>query len=691
MRYLVALALTPLLAAGCQGTPELSPCADFDCSGHGRCVATSSSAGVRATCECDPGYTPSASGWLCLPSTDGSLCAGVTCSGHGSCSSVQGQARCACEAGYATSADGRSCVDPCAGVSCSGHGLCALDAAGKARCGCDPGYLPSSDGTACDPKPASSSSVITWILTPMDNPGYVLGRLSLDVSDQGSGRLVETQSLDYWVLGRRARTLFTFDSSGIELLGLGFDSEEEEGKVRRRRSGQLSLAKDSVALTYTRAGKQVSVTLAAQSPLPMLGGYDHPGWTIGCFSPVFYSLLLARVDPSKPGAQTVQALVPEAGLLTSLKVEVTAASTVQKPVLALPDYGVEVAYQANLPETIKLVNEGATWSRYSATPADLNLDDPPAATPFVAEPLPTAVSESTVAITSSDGVALEGTLAKPQTATPALVPAVLFVADMRGADRDLPYLQLPNAPLHRHLAAHLAAAGIASLRYDPRGRGKSAGSATSLTLAQLRADASAALAKLAATSGIDPARLHLVSLGPGSLVAIPLLAGTPSPRGYVALSPVVKDVPAAVVYSATAHMKAAGLPTYFLNQQKKPIEDTLKAIAAGTYLEPSWNGLPTATWKEMLAFDGTTTLAATAKPVLALVGAEDLEVPPEQLQALKDAATKAGKQNLTAQSLAGTSYLLSEGSKADLWEAAFLPFQVTSAARTAIVTWLKQN
>jgi dienelactone hydrolase len=691
MQYLAFLSLTPLLLAGCQGTPELSPCADFDCSGHGRCVALPGEKGPRPSCECDKGYLPSASGWLCLPATDSSLCAGVTCSGHGTCASVQGTPRCGCEAGFATGPDGLTCVNPCEGVSCSGHGLCALDGAGKARCGCDPGYLPSSDGTACEPSPVATGSTVTWVLTLMDDPTHHLGRMSLDVSEQSSGRLVETQSINYWVLGRRARQVFTFDSSGIELMSMSFDTEEQEGKVRRRRAGVATFAKESVGLTYQRGGKEATVTLAASSPLPMLGGYDHPGWTIGCFSPVFYSLLLERYDAVKGGVQTIQALVPEAGLLTPIKVQATAASTVQKPALSLPDHGIEVVYQNNLPEAIKLVNEGVVWSRFSSTPADLNLEDRPAATPFAPAALPTGFTESTVAIASADGTALEGTLAKPQSATPVLLPAVLFVSDTRGADRDVPYLQLPGAPFARHLAAHLAAAGFASLRYDPRGRGKSAGSASTLTLTQLRADATAALGKLAGTTGIDPARIFLASLGPGSLVAIPLLAGTPAPRGYLALSPVVKEVDKAVLYSVTAHMKAAGLPNNYQNQQKKPVEDALKAIAAGTFTGTEWNGLLVTTWKEMLAFDGSATLGATPKPVLALFGAEDLEVPPEGLQAAKDAAAKTGKLNLTTQSLPGTSYLLSEGTKTNIWESALLPFEIAPGAKTAILDWLKKN
>jgi fermentation-respiration switch protein FrsA (DUF1100 family) len=694
MRYVVLLAPGIALVA-CQGTPTLSACTDFDCSGHGKCVLVSTEKGARPSCVCDQGYAPSASGWLCLPRTDGSLCAGVSCSGHGVCASVQGKARCVCEAGFATGADGKSCVAPCTGVTCSGHGLCAVDSGGRARCGCDQGYRASSDGLACEAAPLPAATVVTWVATSASEPDSgSYGRVSLDTSEQGSGRLVETESVSMWVVGGKRRTVYTLDPSGSEVASLSFDAAAAEGKVSRRRAGQATYHKDKVELAYQRGGKlaKVSLPIAGAAPLPMHGGYQHPGWTLGCFSPVFYALALRRYDAVKKGTQLIDALVPEAGLLTRVKVAAAPSWTDAKPVLDFPDLQLQVAYQNALPLTIALLGEDAVWTQKPTTPSDLNLEELAPGTPYTPAAPPAGAIESTVALSSADGTALAGTLAMPAVAS-ASAPAVLFVSDAQAADRDTPFAKLPAAPLARHLALHLAAAGFASLRYDPRGRGKSGGELAKLTLAAELEDAAAALAKLAASPGVDPARIFVASLGTGSLAAVGLLGkSAPKPRGYLAIAPAVKGLDQVIVYAETAHMKAAGLPSYYINQHvKKPLEDELKALAAGAYGGGEWRGLPAALWKEILAFDGSAALGAFAGPVLALRGAEDLEVPPEQLQAAQDAATKAGKKNLAAQTLTGLSYLLSEGKMADLWESALLPFELAPAALSAITTWLSQS
>ena len=130
------------------------------------------------------------------------------------------------------------------------------------------------------------------------------------------------------------------------------------------------------------------------------------------------------------------------------------------------------------------------------------------------------------------------------------------------------------------LAAHLAAAGFASLRYDPRGKGSSAAGPQSLTA--FRDDARAALTALAGSANIDTSRLYLLSLGAGSTIAIDLLASGDgngaAVKGYIALAPLVNDAPAAFIYAATSHMQAAGFSKNFISHQTKPIDDAIKAM-----------------------------------------------------------------------------------------------------------------
>jgi alpha-beta hydrolase superfamily lysophospholipase len=236
----------------------------------------------------------------------------------------------------------------------------------------------------------------------------------------------------------------------------------------------------------------------------------------------------------------------------------------------------------------------------------------------------------------------------------------------------------------------LAAAGFASLRYDPRGRGQSGGVRENLSLAALRADAVAAWNKLATIPEVDTSRLYIISLGAGSFVASTLVeAPSPTVRGYVALAPAIKDLEAVLIYSTTSHLKAAGLSNNYINHQKKPLQDTIAAIKGGSHTEPTWRGLPVGLWQELLSEDLTATLSALAGPILVLQGSEDLEIPLEQRQAAELLGTT--KANLTVMELMGLGYTLAQASKADLWESALLPFEVAPGAILAITGWLKQN
>lgn len=121
------------------------PCASLACE-HGACVVSHRG---QARCACLSGFTPSADGTRCEPtSTVSSICDGVECSGHGSCLDAGGTPACDCEPGYASS--GLECIpatlDPCAGVTCSGHGSCA-PFGGRALCSCVDGF--TSTGADC--------------------------------------------------------------------------------------------------------------------------------------------------------------------------------------------------------------------------------------------------------------------------------------------------------------------------------------------------------------------------------------------------------------------------------------------------------------------------------------------------------------------------------------------------------------
>ncbi|MCC7409286.1 MAG: alpha/beta fold hydrolase [Phycisphaeraceae bacterium] len=126
------------------------------------------------------------------------------------------------------------------------------------------------------------------------------------------------------------------------------------------------------------------------------------------------------------------------------------------------------------------------------------------------------------------GVTLAGTLSLPTDGTPR--PAVVLISGSGAMDRD------SAAFGHRSffvLADHLARQGIAVLRTDSRGVGKSTGSAQASTLRDRAADTLALLRFLQSHRGIDPDRIGLIGHSEGTLVGA--LTAAQSEVGFLVL------------------------------------------------------------------------------------------------------------------------------------------------------------
>jgi pimeloyl-ACP methyl ester carboxylesterase len=114
------------------------------------------------------------------------------------------------------------------------------------------------------------------------------------------------------------------------------------------------------------------------------------------------------------------------------------------------------------------------------------------------------LAEDRVAFRSSDGLRLFGTLAAPR--QPAAGAAVLVHGG--GVTRE-------EGGFFTRLAAALAAAGIASLRFDFRGHGESEGRQKDLTICGVANDISAAVEEVRSQTGTAAAHLVGASFGGG--------------------------------------------------------------------------------------------------------------------------------------------------------------------------------
>ncbi|MGH9127010.1 MAG: serine aminopeptidase domain-containing protein [Acidimicrobiales bacterium] len=189
--------------------------------------------------------------------------------------------------------------------------------------------------------------------------------------------------------------------------------------------------------------------------------------------------------------------------------------------------------------------------------------------------------------------ATEGTLVTPAGATIGkTVPAVLIVPDEGAVDRDglTPVGATPDH-LYADLADNLAAKGIASLRYDPRGAIYANGQTSlaqgaTLQYQDLVGDAQAGLKFLAAQGAVNSADLGVVGDGVGGLVALSAATAGPAPRAVVLLS-----TPGRPVIDSMSDQLLADAPTPADGQAAvAQLQDAATLLANGSSLPDPGQG-----------------------------------------------------------------------------------------------------
>jgi pimeloyl-ACP methyl ester carboxylesterase len=249
---------------------------------------------------------------------------------------------------------------------------------------------------------------------------------------------------------------------------------------------------------------------------------------------------------------------------------------------------------------------------------------------------------------------LAGTVLLPPAGRPVLAGAVLITGS-GPLDRDA---NAPRAALGvgRGLAQSLAAAGIASLRYDKRGVGASGGSYLATGFAGNVDDARMAVGSLAAQPECDSVPIFVIGHSEGAMIATALAAGSgtaPASEPGIALAGAVllagpaKTGEETVVWQASQIAPSLPKPVTLIMRllrtdpakaQRKSL-DRLKASTTdvirmqGVRVNAKW-------YREFLAFDPKPALAAITVPVLAITGDKDLQVDPADLEVI--AATVRG-------------------------------------------------
>ena len=286
------------------------------------------------------------------------------------------------------------------------------------------------------------------------------------------------------------------------------------------------------------------------------------------------------------------------------------------------------------------------------------------------------------------GIQLSGTLTLPP--GPGPFPAAVLISGSGPQDRDSiiaghrPFLIWADALTRR---------GIAALRYDDRGVGKSEGDFHQATTVDFASDAKAAWEFLKNQSRIDGRRIGFIGHSEGGIIApmvaaqnpdvafLILLAGTGIPGDRLAIiqtEAVSRSRGAGeeairketrmyesmfLVFKASETAQAAEADFRRIideallgmnDSEKKELsvsQDSLLTDLKGMLADYAWN-------RFFLGYDPATALRKVRCPVLALVGDKDTQVPADvNLAAIEQALKEAGNSRHEAKKLPGLNHL----------------------------------
>jgi hypothetical protein len=319
------------------------------------------------------------------------------------------------------------------------------------------------------------------------------------------------------------------------------------------------------------------------------------------------------------------------------------------------------------------------------------------------------------------GIKLAGTLTLPKSGEP--FPAVILITGSGPQNRDeallghRPFLILADALTRR---------GVAVLRFDDRGVGKSTGDFAKATSVDFAADVVAGIEYLKTRREINPKQIGLIGHSEGGLIA-PMVAAQTSDVAFIIMmagpgitGEKILDLQGALIAKANgasdaviaknrdlqkkmfavvkaekddavAEKKLRPIWTEALHaltdEEKKALEfssanpDSLFNMQAKQLLSP-W-------FRYFLFYDPQPTLKKVICPVLAINGEKDLQVPPkENLSAIEKALKAGGNKNFTVSELPGLNHLFQTAATGSPAEYMKIEETISPTASQMMADWI---
>jgi pimeloyl-ACP methyl ester carboxylesterase len=309
-------------------------------------------------------------------------------------------------------------------------------------------------------------------------------------------------------------------------------------------------------------------------------------------------------------------------------------------------------------------------------------------------------------------ISLAGTLTLPP--GPGPFPAAILLSESGPHDRD------ESIVGHRPflvLADHLTRKGIAVLRFDKRGIGKSTGDYANATTEDFAGDAEAALSYLKTRKEIELKKPGLVGHSEGGMIA-PLVAAYSTDVAWIVLlaGPGLKGEDTLLLQSELilktagvgddqiARTRAFNKETYALVRQEKDpatlqakLSDLVQNSGMSASLPPAaleaQVRLMVSPWfRFFLDYDPVPTLQKTTCPVLALNGEKDLQVSSkENLAKIRKALQDGGNKDFQTAELPGLNHLFQHSPTGSPTEYGGILETMAPEALNAVSDWVLKH
>lgn len=357
-----------------------------------------------------------------------------------------------------------------------------------------------------------------------------------------------------------------------------------------------------------------------------------------------YIFLFNLYDAQKSGAQDFNAFLPSQATDFAVRVERTAT----------PTFEVEGKHVAT--ERYRLVASGGTiidvWTDPSRTPLLIVIESQGVRvvrqgaeqlTGVILQPATAGNSLSEEVVFQNGDVSLAGTLSIPKEGGKPF-PAALIISGSGSQDRDG---NPGTLSLYKLIAEKLSAGGIAVLRHDDRGAGKSAMPKTPTSYRDLVNDSKSAVEYLRSRSEIDPDRIVLIGHSEGGTTAAIIASEDPKIAAITLLAGAILANFEQLLLEQTIYQQALERPINPQDREKFPqiVRWLMTQIAEAKAGRPDASPTDLREYlRQHMALDQAETFKRIRCPVLILQGERDALVlahhAVEAARALADAGNK---------------------------------------------------